>query len=34
MNTEGHELINIEEGEMFGELEVLDLSKRKYFAAT
>jgi CRP-like cAMP-binding protein len=34
MNSEGHEVINIEEGEMFGEIEVLELGKRKFFAAT
>lgn len=34
MNSRGHELFLIKEGEMVGEIEVLEENKRKYFAAT
>lgn len=34
MNSKGHELMTIREGEMFGEIEVFHEIKRQNFAAT
>lgn len=34
MNRQGEDLVQIEEGDMVGEVEVILNTKRKYFAAT
>lgn len=33
MDNKGHELTELNEGEVFGEIEILEDSKRQYFAA-
>ena len=34
MDNKGHELTELNEGDVFGEIEILEDSKRQYFAAT
>ena len=33
MDNKGHELTELNEGEVFGEIEILEDNKRQYFAA-